>query len=60
MSKSMAGSGTDKEVTLKDVITHLAAIEDIVRPLQPLHDQVTTLQATIADQQQNRQPSTLP
>jgi hypothetical protein len=54
MSKSMAGSGTDKEVTLKDVITRLAAIEDIVRPLQPLHDQVTTLQATVADQQQQQ------
>jgi hypothetical protein len=50
--KSTAGSGSDKEVTLKDVVARLATIEDIVQPLQPLHDQVTTLQATVADQQQ--------
>jgi hypothetical protein len=54
MSKSTASSGTDKEVTLKDDVTRLAAIEDIVRPLQPLHDQVTALQATVADQQQQQ------
>jgi hypothetical protein len=52
MSKTNAGCVTNKEVTLKDVIARLAAIEDIILPLQPLHDQVTTLQATVADQQQ--------
>jgi hypothetical protein len=43
MSKTTAGSGTDKDVTLKDVIARLAAIEEIARPLEPLHDQVATL-----------------
>jgi hypothetical protein len=46
MSESTAGSGTDREVTLKDVVARLAAIEDIVQPLEPLHDQVNKLQAT--------------
>jgi hypothetical protein len=52
MSKTNVSCVTNKEVILKDVIAHLTAIEDIVLPLQPLHDQVTTLQATVADQQQ--------
>jgi hypothetical protein len=43
MSKSTTGSRTDREVTLKDVIARLAAIEDIVRPLQPLNDPINTL-----------------
>jgi hypothetical protein len=33
MSKSTTGLGTDMEVMLKDVVTRLAAIEDIVWPL---------------------------
>jgi hypothetical protein len=52
MSKTNVSCVTNKKVILKDVIAHLTAIEDIVLPLQPLHDQVTTLQATVADQQQ--------
>jgi hypothetical protein len=47
-SASVIGSGFGKlgekasegEVTLKDVVMLLAAIKDIVRPLQPLHEQV--------------------
>jgi hypothetical protein len=55
MSMSMtAGSGTDKEVYLKDVVARLAATEEIVRPLQLLPDQFTTLQTTVADQQQQQ------
>jgi hypothetical protein len=43
MSKSTTSSGTDKEVMLKDVVVRLATIEDIIRPLQPMHEQVSTL-----------------
>jgi hypothetical protein len=39
MSKSTtAGSGPDKEASLKDVVACLTAIEEIIRPLQLLTD----------------------
>jgi hypothetical protein len=59
MSKSTTSSGTDKEVMLKDVVVRLATIEDIVRPLQPMHEQVSTLQAMVADQQQQQVASNI-
>jgi hypothetical protein len=57
-SSSVIGSGSGKgtndepEVTLKDVVVHLTAIESIVRPLQPLRDQVPELVATVTEQGQ--------
>jgi hypothetical protein len=54
MSKSTTSSGTDKEVMLKDVVVRLTTIEDIIRALQPMHEQVSTLQAMVADQQQQQ------
>jgi hypothetical protein len=54
-STSVVGSGSgDKEVTLKDVIMRLAAIEEIVRALQPLREQVPLLAATVTEQGQQQ------
>jgi hypothetical protein len=54
-STSVVGTGSeDKEVTLKDVVMRLAAIEEIVRPLQPLRKQVTLLTATVIEQGQQQ------
>jgi hypothetical protein len=54
-STSVVGTGSeDKEVTLKDVVMRLAAIEGIVRPLQPLREQVTLLAATVTEQGQQQ------
>jgi hypothetical protein len=57
-SASVIGSGTGRsgdkalegEVTLKGMVVRLAAIEDIVWPLQPLCEQVPQLTTTIAEQ----------
>jgi hypothetical protein len=54
-STSVVGSGSgDKEVTLKDVVMRLAGIEEIVRPLQPLHEQVPLLATTVTEQGQQQ------
>jgi hypothetical protein len=41
-----------EEVTLADVVHRLAAIEEIVWPLQLVNDQLTAIEATVAEQEQ--------
>jgi hypothetical protein len=51
---SAVGSGKEGDdkpkVTMKDIVRRLAAIEAVMRPLQPLHDQVPQLATTLAEQ----------
>jgi hypothetical protein len=55
---SAVGSGLGKEgdeepkVTMKDIIRRLTAIEAVMHPLQPLHDQVPQLATTLVEQGQ--------
>jgi hypothetical protein len=56
---SAVGSGSGKdgeepELTMRDVVRHLAAMEAVLRPLQPLRDQVPQLAATLAEQGQQQ------
>jgi hypothetical protein len=47
------GIGTEEEeVTLADVVWRLKAIEDIVRPMQPMSDALAALEGTMRDQGQ--------
>jgi hypothetical protein len=48
---SVTGKETE-EVTLADVVHRLTAIEEIVRPLQLVNDQLTAIEATVAEQEQ--------
>ncbi|KAG8047953.1 hypothetical protein GUJ93_ZPchr0008g11704 [Zizania palustris] len=47
-------SGSDEGVTLADVVQRLKAIEDIVRPLQPIPDALNALEDTVRDQGQQQ------
>jgi hypothetical protein len=52
---SVVGSGVskaDEEVTLVDIAHRLSAIEEIIRPLQLVLDEVATLEGTVHDQGQ--------
>ncbi|KAG8083632.1 hypothetical protein GUJ93_ZPchr0016g2528 [Zizania palustris] len=51
---SRVGSGSDEGVTLADVVQRLKAIEDIVRPLQPIPDALNALEDTVRDQEQQQ------
>ncbi|KAG8048615.1 hypothetical protein GUJ93_ZPchr0009g1322 [Zizania palustris] len=51
---SGVGSGSDEGVTLADVVQRLKAIEDIVRPLQPIPDTLNALEDTVRDQGQQQ------
>jgi hypothetical protein len=42
----------EPEVTMCDVVRRVAAMEAVLRPLHPLHDQVPQLAATLAQGQQ--------
>jgi hypothetical protein len=47
-SASTAGSGAENEVTLAVVVRCLAEIKEIMRLMQPLKDQMTTLETMVA------------
>jgi hypothetical protein len=54
------GAGTtakegEKELTMADIAKQLQAIEDMMRPLVPLRDQVAAIETTIAEQDQQQQ-----
>jgi hypothetical protein len=54
------GAGTiakegEKELTMADIAKQLQAIEDMMRPLVPLRDQVAAIETTIAEQDQHQQ-----
>jgi hypothetical protein len=54
------GAGTtakegEKELTVADIAKQLQAIEDMMRPLVPLRDQVAAIETTIAEQDQQQQ-----
>jgi hypothetical protein len=52
---SVVGSGVskvDEEVTLVDIAHRLSAIEEIIRPLQLVLDEVATLEGIVHDQGQ--------
>ncbi|KAG8051835.1 hypothetical protein GUJ93_ZPchr0001g29344 [Zizania palustris] len=51
---SGVGSSSDEVVTLADVVQRLKAIEDIVRPLQPIADALNALEDTVRDQGQQQ------
>jgi hypothetical protein len=40
----------EKELTMVDIAKRLQAIEDMVRPLVPLRDQVAAIKTTITEQ----------
>jgi hypothetical protein len=61
-SGSAVGDGTgtaakegQKELTMADVARRLQAIEDMMRPLVPLRDQVAAIKTTIVEQGQQQQ-----
>jgi hypothetical protein len=47
---SAAGLGATNLVTLADVVHRLGVIEEIMCPMQPMKDQMVTLEATVAEQ----------
>jgi hypothetical protein len=47
---SAAGLGPTNLVTLADVVHRLGVIEEIMCPMQPMKDQMVTLEATVAEQ----------
>jgi hypothetical protein len=47
---SAARSGTERENTLVDMVWCFAAIEELVRPLQPLKDQLAALEIKVVEQ----------
>ncbi|KAG8077129.1 hypothetical protein GUJ93_ZPchr0006g41988 [Zizania palustris] len=54
------GSGSaakekEQELTMGDVARRLQAIEDMIRPLIPLHDQVAALEVSLTAQGQQQQ-----
>jgi hypothetical protein len=54
------GAGTtakegEKELTMADIAKQLQAIEDMMRPLVPLRDQVAAIETTIAEHDQQQQ-----
>jgi hypothetical protein len=54
------GAGTktkerEKELTIADVARRLQAIEDMMRPLVPLRNQVAAIETTITEQGQQQQ-----
>jgi hypothetical protein len=54
------GAGTtakegEKELTMADIAKQLQVIEDMMRPLVPLRDQVAAIETTIAEQDQQQQ-----
>jgi hypothetical protein len=54
------GAGTtakegEKELTMADIAKQLQVIEDMMRPLVPLRDQVAAIETTIAEQDQHQQ-----
>ncbi|KAG8065867.1 hypothetical protein GUJ93_ZPchr0004g38649 [Zizania palustris] len=53
-------SGSDEGVTLADVVQRLKAIEDIVRPLQPIPNALNALEDTVRDQGQQQVALDLP
>jgi hypothetical protein len=53
-----SGAGEEPEVTLQDLARRLAAIEELIRPLVPLEEQVPALQATVGGLQQQQATTT--
>jgi hypothetical protein len=54
-SQSVAGTASDIDATLNAILCRLDAIELKMEPLQPLQDQVATLETVMQDQVAHQQ-----
>jgi hypothetical protein len=54
-SQSVAGTASDIDATLNAILCRLDAIELKMEPLQPLQDQVATLETAMQDQVAHQQ-----
>jgi hypothetical protein len=54
-SQSVAGTASDIDATLNAILCRLDAIELKMEPLQPLQDQVSTLETAMQDQVAHQQ-----
>jgi hypothetical protein len=50
MSLGTVGKKGEKELTMADVASRLQAIKHMMRPLIPMRNQVTAIEATLAEQ----------